>query len=198
MTLREEHRRRTREALANAGLELFLVQGFEATTIDQIAAEAGVSRATAFRYFPSKEDLFYVRQHTRLDELRAALAAGIPAGATAAQRLDLVRDAAMRVAARYQDERAVVFAQERVIRASARLQRFDLHVDAAWARAFEDALAASSAPAERRRAAVQAGALVGAMRAVLRDWFESDGQGDLVERAQEALGWLALTAPEIS
>lgn len=198
MTLREEHRRRTREALANAGLGLFLVQGFDATTIDQIAAEAGVSRATAFRYFPSKEDLFYVRQHSRLDELRAELRAAIPSVATASERLERVRGAAMRVAERYQSERAVVIAQERVIRASARLQRFDLHVDAAWACVFEEALAASAVPTERRRAAVQAGALVGAMRAVLRDWFESDGQGDLVERAHEALGWLALTAPEIS
>ena len=38
-------------------MELFLTQGFEQTTIDQIAATAGISRRSFFRYFGTKEDI---------------------------------------------------------------------------------------------------------------------------------------------
>lgn len=48
----------TRGALARATVHLFLTRGVAATTADDIAAEAGVSRRTFFRYFSSKEDAF--------------------------------------------------------------------------------------------------------------------------------------------
>lgn len=47
----------TRAALVKAGLELFAEQGFTETTLDQIAAAAGVARATFYNYFKTKEDL---------------------------------------------------------------------------------------------------------------------------------------------
>lgn len=52
---------RSREAayaeIARVAMELFLEQGFEQTTIDQIVAEAGISRRSFFRYFGTKEDV---------------------------------------------------------------------------------------------------------------------------------------------
>ncbi|TCK25712.1 TetR family transcriptional regulator [Pseudonocardia endophytica] len=48
----------TRGALARATVHLFLTRGVAATTADDIAAAAGVSRRTFFRYFASKEDAF--------------------------------------------------------------------------------------------------------------------------------------------
>jgi AcrR family transcriptional regulator len=53
--LREQKKRRTREAIRSAALDLFERQGYSATTVDQIAAAAEVSPATFFRYFPTKE-----------------------------------------------------------------------------------------------------------------------------------------------
>jgi len=43
--------------LSHIGLELFIRNGFDATTVDEIADAAGIGRRTFFRYFPSKNDL---------------------------------------------------------------------------------------------------------------------------------------------
>jgi AcrR family transcriptional regulator len=58
---RELKKSQTRRALADAAIRLFAEQGFANVTMADVAAEAGVSRRTAFRYFPSKDDL--VMQH---------------------------------------------------------------------------------------------------------------------------------------
>ncbi|WP_063771012.1 acyl-CoA-like ligand-binding transcription factor [Streptacidiphilus neutrinimicus] len=55
--LRERKKLKTRRAIRSAAFGLFTEQGYEATTVDQIAAVAEVSPSTFFRYFPTKEDL---------------------------------------------------------------------------------------------------------------------------------------------
>ncbi|WP_433214331.1 TetR family transcriptional regulator [Dactylosporangium sp. CS-047395] len=57
MSLVERKRQLVRDELAEAALKLVAFHGFEETTIDQMAAAAGVSRRTFFRYFQSKEDV---------------------------------------------------------------------------------------------------------------------------------------------
>ncbi|MET7701477.1 TetR family transcriptional regulator [Streptomyces sp. NPDC005485] len=55
--LRERMRATVIAEVGEVGLRLFAAQGFDRTTVDQIAAEAGLSRASLFRYFRTKEDI---------------------------------------------------------------------------------------------------------------------------------------------
>lgn len=69
----------TAHALAAVAQRMFLDQGFERTSIDDIAREAGIGRRTFFRYFRTKADVLFVESRTELEVLREELASGGPA-----------------------------------------------------------------------------------------------------------------------
>lgn len=65
----------THAEISHTALRLFMDHGFDATTIDDIAREAGIGRRTFFRYFSSKNDLPWGEFDELLDRMRAHLAA---------------------------------------------------------------------------------------------------------------------------
>jgi AcrR family transcriptional regulator len=76
--LRERNKRRTREAIAAAAMELFLARGFEAVTVVDVARDAGVSERTVFNYFPTKEDLVFWRGGEQLAQRVEAIRERVP------------------------------------------------------------------------------------------------------------------------
>jgi AcrR family transcriptional regulator len=103
--LRQRKLQATRERLARAAMALFLERGFEATTIDDIAAAADVSRRSFFHYFASKEDVVTAWQEGAAAALVAEVVAR-PSGesmltaaenaiAAAVKRIDPAEAAAM-------------------------------------------------------------------------------------------------------
>ena len=106
--IREQTRAVVRSLLARTALELFLARGYDNTTVDEVAAAAGVSRRTLFNYFRNKEDLALsslseqgeliaarlAEQSTGEDpwvSLRAAFQVLEEIDATAERRLELVK-----------------------------------------------------------------------------------------------------------
>ena len=74
-TLRERTRRAVHAEITATAMRLFAENGFEATTVDQIAREAGISRRSFFHYFGSKEDLVLGDTVTLGESVRDALEA---------------------------------------------------------------------------------------------------------------------------
>ncbi|WP_237531492.1 TetR family transcriptional regulator [Streptomyces sp. SID3212] len=83
--LRERKKLRTRTGIRRATHRLIAEQGYEATTVEQIARAAEVSPSTVFRYFPAKEDIVLS------DEYDSVLAAGLRARPAGESPLDALR-----------------------------------------------------------------------------------------------------------
>jgi AcrR family transcriptional regulator len=71
--LRSRKKEKTRRAIEDAALDLFAEQGYETTTVDQIAERAEVSKATFFRYFATKGEVIFGDTGNEQEPLRRAI-----------------------------------------------------------------------------------------------------------------------------
>jgi AcrR family transcriptional regulator len=105
--LRERKRRQTRERLTRVAMALFLDRGFEATTLDDIAAAADISRRSFFHYFASKEDVVFAWQ----EETTAALIAAVAARPAAESMLAAAENAILAMVGQLEPGEALAMAR---------------------------------------------------------------------------------------
>jgi AcrR family transcriptional regulator len=105
--LRERRRQQTRERLTRVAMALFLERGFEATTLDDIAAAADISRRSFFHYFASKEDVVFAWH----EEFTVALTAAIAARPAGESMLSAAENAIAALAKQLEPDEAMAMAQ---------------------------------------------------------------------------------------
>ncbi|MEU6781781.1 TetR family transcriptional regulator [Nonomuraea angiospora] len=71
---RERKKRQTRQLLVGTALRLFAEQGYEQTTVAQIAAAADVATKTFFNYFPTKEDVLFAEVLEYMEQVAVVIA----------------------------------------------------------------------------------------------------------------------------
>ena len=183
-SLREQKKLRTREALARAAIRLFSEQGYDETTVEEIASQANVSARTFFRYFKSKEDVIFFDSDELTETYRESLTTRLP-GETLVDRVRRASRDVLRVMG-YEHPHYDV-----------RVGRLLLEVPALSARMAaldaqrEDILAPVIAEEyglrpEDPRAQLAAGAVVGSIRAMRRRWLYAGGvdrPADLLDEA---------------
>ena len=91
MGRREENKRRTREALISTGLTMFRERGFDETRVQDIVERVGVSPATFFNYFPTKDAILEAQAELTADLYAALLRHELARGeARVAERLEQI------------------------------------------------------------------------------------------------------------
>jgi AcrR family transcriptional regulator len=204
---RQRKKAETRDRIRGCALRLFLEQGYDATTVEQIAAAAGVSHMTFFRYFPVKEDVVLSDSY---DPLIARLLEQTPAAWPVLQR---IRAALLQGLARvYETDRDTLLAQNKLIAATPALRdrlwadqiaTQQLFLQALGGHALDSQALDSQAlggqalgGGERdRRPSLQtrvtiAACLAAASTAILA-WVENDGTPELPELIDQAFEALA-------
>lgn len=183
--VRERKQRETRRRIAETGLQLFLLNGYEATTLDAIAAEAGISRRTFFSYFKSKDDIVLAWQESAWDAILADLLGVSPDE----DPLDAVRDTLLKHAGQYESDRMI--ALDRVMRASEALMARKQSAYVAQEEALHAALCEVWRQPQRRDALrIVAMVSIGAMRLAIEAWGRQGGGRPATRFLEEAFAIL--------
>jgi AcrR family transcriptional regulator len=178
---RQRKKNATRDRIRASALRLFGEQGYDATTVEQIAAAAGVSHMTFFRYFPAKED---VALSDSYDPLLAASLEQTPASWPLARRIRTVLVQGLRQV--YDTERDALLAQNKLIVSTPALR------DRLWADQIvtQQLILQILAPRPSFQDRVTVAACLAAATTAVLSWVENDGTPelpDLIEQAFDAL-----------
>jgi len=182
--LRELKKQRTYEELQRVALALFAARGFDQVTIEDICADAEVSKTTFYRYFDSKEDVLLGSMHEKLTEMGAALAQR-PASESA---IVAVRNAFLEVAAEYQSQRVQKLAVNRIVRTTPSLAARNLEQQTAWEDLLREFFVErDGAPAPALSHCVLAANVVASLRTAMEYWLNAGADSDLPTVVDEAL-----------
>jgi AcrR family transcriptional regulator len=176
-------RLKMRRELAAAAMELFATKGYEATTVDEIAAAAGVARRTFFRHFRSKEEAIFPDHDDTLVRAEAVLNAA-PAHE---HPLDTICRGIKEVMKMYAARPEISVARYKLTREVPTLREAEIASVARYERLFTRYLLGHFDEHAHRDAGnddpllaeVAASAVVTAHNHVLRRWLRADGKGDL-------------------
>jgi AcrR family transcriptional regulator len=194
LDLRGRARQSVRSEIAQVAFKVFAERGFDNVTATEVAKAAGVSRASFFRYFESKEDAVFVAQEEMGEDIAAALRLR-PLGEDAWTALRRAFDAAVIT---YQRSPAGALARLRLIRYTPNLRAHQLERLAQWKEVIGMALAERLGLDERDiKAEALVAAALGALDAASIRWAESDGDADLIELLDEAFAVLAEPFPAL-
>jgi len=160
----------TADRLRRAALELFVERGYDATTVDDIAARTGVTQRTFFRHFADKEEVLFDEDEVMLAVLVGAVRGRRASGGVGAGCGLAAARAAMRELARsFEGERDRHRARWRVLEQVPALRGRQLLKQERWARALRDELVAADVPAGEAAIAVEVAA--GALRLAYAEWL---------------------------
>lgn len=179
--LRTRKKLKVRLALVTAALRLFDERGFDATTIDDIAVAADVSRRTFFRYFGAKEDVYLVDPERKLEIIRRELRARGDLEPTLAE----IRRVVAAVAQDYSTDAELVRLQYRVALKEPALAAHGMVYQVRWEEALAEAVAADLGVDVTTdvRPRVVAHVTVGALRTAVATWVAGDMRDDPVALA---------------
>ncbi|GAA2298088.1 TetR family transcriptional regulator [Streptomyces kunmingensis] len=189
LSLAQRKRQLVSDELTEAALQLLALKGFDAVTVDEIVAAAGVSKRTFFRYFASKEDVVVQFLADMGADMRSALAER-PAGETpAAALLHAVRVPVTTCAA--DSERALRVVQL-ILRTPALHARF-LERQVQWRDDLAEELAGRVGldPETDLYPRLATGAALNAFHVVLQRWSASDAAQDPVALLDQAFAVVA-------
>ncbi|MFE6890963.1 TetR family transcriptional regulator [Streptomyces sp. NPDC057694] len=182
-------RLKMRRELAAAAMELFATKGYEATTVDEIAAAAGVARRTFFRHFRSKEEAIFPDHDDTLVRAEAVLNAAPPHE----HPLDTVCRGIKEVMKMYASSPTVAVERYRLTREVPTLREAEIASVARYERLFTryllghfDEEAHHDGNDDPLLAEVAASAVVTAHNHVLRRWLRAGGQGDVETQLDHA------------
>ncbi|MFJ8667183.1 TetR family transcriptional regulator [Streptomyces sp. NPDC093600] len=182
-------RLKMRRELAAAAMELFATKGYEATTVDEIAAAAGVARRTFFRHFRSKEEAIFPDHDDTLVRAEAVLNAAPPHE----HPLDTVCRGIKEVMKMYAASPAVSVERYRLTREVPTLREREIASVARYERLFTRYLLGHFDERDHHDgnddpllAEVAASAVVTAHNHVLRRWLRAGGQGDVEAQLDHA------------